>query len=328
MPVHEKFDREPFDREKLVASLPLMADISVAPVSAAFADYVRFYGLDFAGRISGLIHRAARLEVGGYQIVVQHFGLPQPRGTALVVHGYFDHVGIFDHVIEQLLMQGMNVVAFDLPGHGLSSGVPAAINSFDEYQAVLRAVLDSMTQASLPQPWHVVAQSTGGAIIMDYLLDNRRLSRTPFAQVILLAPLVRPVNWTFNRALYHLISPFTDSIKRKFVVNSHDEEFLRFLREGDPLQSRRLSVRWVGALKKWIPVIEARAPLAGSDTARVTVIQGDDDGTVDWRHNLVVIREKFPGTHINMIAGGKHQLANEAPEFRAQVFAVLDRVLH
>ncbi len=327
MPVHEKFDREPFDRKKLVASLPLMADISVAPVSAAFADYVRFYGLDFAGRISGLIHRAAQLDVAGYCIVVQHFRLPQPRGTALVVHGYFDHVGIFDHVIEQLLMQGMNVVAFDLPGHGLSSGTPAAINSFDEYQAVLHAVLDCMAQASLPPPWHVVAQSTGGAIIMDYLLGHCRPEKSPFTQVVLLAPLVRPVNWIFNRALYYLLRPLTDSIKRKFVVNSHDEEFLRFLREADPLQARRLSVRWVGALNNWIPVMEARAPLADSRAVPLTIIQGDDDGTVDWRHNLGVVREKFSGTNINMIAGGKHQLANEAPELRAQVFAVLDRVL-
>lgn len=295
----------------------------------ALADYVRFYGLDFGGRIAGLQHGIGYIDVStplpsDYRIVVQLFQVPAPRGTVLVMHGYFDHVGLFDHVIEHLLAAGFDVVSFDLPGHGLSSGDRAAITSFSEYQYVLDAVLAGLAKTRLVVPLSVVAQSTGGAIIMEWLLRSGATNDTcPFAAVVTFAPLVRPVNWAFNRTLYVLLRFFRRYIARKFAPNSHDEDFLRFLREQDPLQSRFLSVRWVGAMKKWIPRIERATPCPYP----LVVVQGDEDGTVDWRHNLKVVREKFTGARVHMIATGRHQLANESPALRAQVLAVLDAAL-
>lgn len=318
-----------FDVAAARAALPPIAWENPVPAGVALAEYVRFYGLDFGGRIAGLRHGVGYLDVktplpGDYRIAVQLFQVPAPRGTVLVLHGYFDHVGIFDHVIEHLLARDLDVVAFDLPGHGLSGGAAAAINSFSEYQYVLDAVLAGMAQTRLAVPLSVVAQSTGGAIIMEWLLRSRATAETsPFSAVVALAPLVRPVNWSVNRRLYYALRLFRRYIPRKFAVNSHDEDFLVFLRDKDPLQSRFLSVRWVGAMKRWIPQITGATPCAYP----LVVVQGDEDGTVDWRYNLGVIREKFPGVAVNMIATGRHQLANESAELRAQVFAVMDAAL-
>lgn len=300
-----------------------------APATGALVEYVRHYGLDFGGRIPGLRHGLGFIDVStpqlnDYRIAVQLFQVPAPRGTVLVVHGYYDHVGIFDHAIEHLLARDFDVVAFDLPGHGLSSGAPAAIDSFMEYQHALDAVLTGMVQTRLVVPLSVLVQSTGGAIIMEWLLRARAsAASSPFAAVVALAPLVRPVHWKLNRVLYYLLRPFRQHIARQFAVNSHDEKFLRFLREEDPLQSRQLSTRWVGAMKRWIPRMENATPC----DYPLVVVQGDADGTVDWRHNLGVIRMKFPRASVHMIAAARHQLVNESPEFRAQVFAVLDQVL-
>jgi lysophospholipase len=283
-------------------------------------DYVRFYGLDFGGRIAKLAHGLGCIEACGYRIAVQQFRIPAARGTVLVVHGYYDHVGIYDHLIGHLLAQGWNVVAFDLPGHGLSGGDEAAIDSFDEYQVVLRAVLRGIVAAGLPAPLHAVGQSTGGAILMDYLAHLQHGEAPAFARAAVLAPLVRPVHWPANRALYYLLSPLRTYIGRKFAANSHDEDFLRFLRDRDPLQARRLSVRWVGAMKDWIPRMES-APASDFPLA---VVQGDEDGTVDWRHNLPVVRAKFPRATVTLVGTGRHQLVNEAPALRAQVFAAID----
>lgn len=318
-----------FDVAAARAALPAIDWADPAPPTGALADYVRYYGLDFGGRIAGLRHGMGYVDVLpptgiAYRIAVQLFQVPAPRGTVLVLHGYYDHVGIFDHVIEHLLARGFDVMAFDLPGHGLSGGEEAAIRDFSEYQYVLDAMLAGLAQTRLVVPLAVVAQSTGGAIIMEWLLRTRATRESSaFSAVVALAPLVRPVHWPLNRILYYLLSPFRRTIARKFAVNSHDEAFLHFLREQDPLQSRRLSVRWVGAMKNWIPRLEQATPCEYP----LAVVQGDEDGTVDWRHNLGVIRGKFPHVDVTMVPTGRHQLANESPDLRAQVFAAIDRAL-
>lgn len=311
------------DRSATAAALPAWDwhRPAAVPATGALADYARYYGLDrVASRDAGVQHAMGDIELAGYRIALQSWRHPVARGTVLLLHGYYDHTGIFDHVIECVLATGHDVLAFDLPGHGLSSGAAASIGDFGEYQALLRGLIDGMRAAALPQPWYAVAQSTGGAILMDYLLGSRT---PPFAGATLLAPLVRPVHWRVNRILQAVLSPFVDSIERKFAINSHDEEFLQFLRAEDPLQPRRLSVRWVGALKRWIPRIEASAPV----DFPLVVVQGDEDGTIDWRHNLAVIREKFPAATIRMVPHGRHQLVNESPEYREQAFAPIRQML-
>lgn len=313
------------DRSVTAAALPPWdwRRPAVVPATGPLADYARYYGLDrVAPADAGVQHAMGDLEIAGYRIALQSWRRPDSRGTVLLLHGYYDHVGIFDHVIACVLATGHDLLAFDLPGHGLSSGAAASIGDFGEYQAVLRALLDGMAIADMPQPWHAVAQSTGGAILLDYLSQPGR-PQPPFAGVTLLAPLVRPMHWRLNSVVHAVLSPFIDSLERKFAVNSHDEEFLRFLRSADPLQPRRLSVRWVGALKRWIPQLEAR-PAVGFP---LVVVQGDEDGTVDWRHNLAVIREKFPAATIHMVPHGRHQLANESPEYREQAFAPIRHML-
>ncbi len=246
----------------------------------------------------------------------------QPRGTVLVCHGYFDHVGLYRHVIGHVLELGYAVLAYDLPGHGLSSGPEAVIEDFRVYRDVLEQCLE-LAANHFPHPWHVIAQSTGGAIIMDYLVSRGDGDDNPFDKVILLAPLVRPFKWSTGRWLHSLISPFSDSIKRVFSINSSDPDFLDFLENKDPLQARRVSAVWVGALKKWLPGFEKASHIKFSPI----VIQGDLDETVDWRHNLNVIRQKFHEPEIHMLPGARHQLANESEEFRKRIFTILDQYL-
>lgn len=70
---------------------------------------------------------------------------------------------------------------------------------------------------------------------------------------------MRPRAWGWSKLSYRLLSPFVDSIPRRFSENSSDPQFLDFLREHDPLQPRTLPTAWVGALTRWVPRIE-RAP--------------------------------------------------------------------
>lgn len=288
------------------------------PLSAEETAYCHFYGIDFAQQLDAVQHDFGYLDSNGFRIACHRWvPLKRCRGTVLVGHGYFGHVGLHVHVIGHLLKQGYAIAAFDLPGHGLSSGEPASIDSFRQYQQVLQDFLQKMQR--MPPPWHWVSQSTGSAIAMDFLLHTPE-DLQPFDKVFLLAPLVWPRGWQLGKYAHALVSPFTRSVKRHFANNSHDTDFLDFLANHDPLQSSRLSVTWISAWKRWLPYFLGSTPCQHP----IQVIQGTNDGTVDWRRNLPVIRQLFPNHQIHTIPTARHQLVNESAELRGDIMRHLD----
>lgn len=284
--------------------------------------YLHYYQIDFSTRFDGLQHNIGSFSAAGYELTAQVFQQPNARGTALLMHGYYDHVGIYGSLIEFCLQQGWSVFAFDLPGHGLSTGERAAISDFDEYDQVFCSALKQVKMMqqqsdSESEALHVFGQSTGGAIIINYLLTRQiQQQNSPFASINLLAPLVRPCSWSSAKVLHTLLSPFMKQIKRNFAINSNDIEFLRFIAEYDPLQPLALSVRWVGALKKWVQMIEE----CESSNLAINIVQGDQDTTVEWRHNMPLLLEKFPQRKLLMIPGGRHHIVNEEVSKREQVY--------
>lgn len=313
------------DIEPLRASLPACDFAADSP--PALRPYLQFYGLDPAQLLPGAVavrHSAGTFDSTGFQIFAQYFVADrgESRGTVFVVHGYYDHGGLYGRLLRYLLQKGYGVVLFDLPGHGLSSGPRAAIDAFSQYTDALEALLSRASAAALPAPWHLAGQSTGGAIGMDYCLRHCTGSGQRFTELVLLAPLVRPHQWWRGSLLHSVLKHVVDGIPRNFVDNSHDAAFLHFLREQDPLQSRQLSARWVSALKRWLRAF-ADAPVCAKP---LCVIQGTGDATVDWRYNLQAIAHKFPEASFRQIPGARHHLVNESPPYRDQLFAFLDDV--
>lgn len=232
-----------FDPDHLRASLRPLAEWQ--PLSTEAMAYQHFYGLDFPRR--NLRSGLGRFEVDGYEVVSQLWWPERAKATLFLFHGFYDHTGLYRHVIEWALDQGFAVIACDLPGHGLSSGERASIKDFAEYQSALQGLLAEAQSLGLPQPWHLCGQSTGGAIVIDHVL-NQGASSPAQGQVILLSPLVRPRAWGWSQLSYYLLKPFVKGIARRFSENSNDPDFLTFL-QADPLQPLRLPTAWVGALE-------------------------------------------------------------------------------
>lgn len=282
----------------------------------AIAAYFHFYGLDFEKQLPGVGHYFGHFPSGKYEIVCHYFTVSRPQSTCFIFHGYFDHAGLFKHVVDYCLRREFNVVIYDLPGHGLSTGERASIGSFIDYETALKDCFKLFTDIA-PQPWHGIAQSTGAAVVMDYLL----LQEAPtFDKVVLLAPLVRAAEWNWVKAAHWVGQHFLDSVPRKFGRNCTDPAFLHFLEHEDPLQERNVPIAWVDALIRWerrfdsLPVSE-RAPL---------ILQGQRDMTVDWKYNISAIREKFPRAKYLPLQDAAHHLANEMPAIRAKIFAAMD----
>ena len=247
-------------------------------------------------------------------MVAMRWSPPKPRGCAVVVHGYLDHCGLYGHLIRHLLAQNMAVICCDLPGHGLSSGQPAHIETFNHYLHALQSVVEYANN-HFHLPLHAVGQSTGGAIVLKQLIEETGNTAT-FTSINLLAPLHHPRLWRWLRISYHLTKRFRRGLKRTFVSNSSSTTFVDFIRDRDPLQATFLPISWIEAMHQWALQMERSE---GSEQA-VTIIQGDADKTLDWRYNLRIFSKKLPAAKIIMIAGGQHHLVNESQCLRKKVF--------
>ena len=277
------------------------------------ARYRRFFDLDLGQSFQWFEH-------DGQRLAVQRFEPKGPvEGSAIVVHGYYDHVGLYGHLIRYLLGRNLSVFAYDQQGHGLSTGRRATIDSFDRYADDLGALVDAHANA-LAKPGWLIGQSMGASVILE-LLDTRPAGQAEaFERIVLLAPLVRPASWPLSRITYAVGRHVVDEVRRKFAANADNPEFLALVRS-DPLQARTLPVEWVTAMIDWKNRFERREPSG----LPVFVLQGGRDGTVDGRYNVKVLKRRYDVTLLAM-PEARHHLVNETASVRGRMWRFLDGV--
>jgi|WetSurMetagenome_2_1015567.scaffolds.fasta_scaffold00226_24 alpha-beta hydrolase superfamily lysophospholipase len=276
-------------------------------------DYFAHYGLDFPGRA----HFFGTFRSGPYTLAGHVFKPDSCRGTVFLLHGFYDHAGILKNLVRLCLDERFCVAVFDLPGHGLSSGEPAAIDSFAEYATALGDFM-SLCGPHAPRPWAAVGHSTGCAVILWRLFFS---NEDRFSRAVLLAPLVRSEYWTLSKAGY-AVAPFAKTFPRWMRNESHDEAFIEWFNR-DPLQAKHFPVRWAKALYAW----EARIDTVAPKKLPVRVIQGTADNTVDWKYNIPFLEKKIPGCKVSMIRDARHHLLNEAKPYREECLMTVKRFL-
>ncbi|MEB5476107.1 alpha/beta hydrolase [Acinetobacter pollinis] len=288
--------------------------------------YQKLYGLD----VLDCDYWQGYIQTEQFKLHTQVFQ-PQQNdicGTVFLLHGYLEHSGIYQPIIEEILSQGFSVLTFDLPGHGLSSGSPANIENFDHYQDVLHAIYRYTKNApQLQKPWLGVGQSTGGAILMHHILAYAEQRKNPIVErILLLSPLLRPAKsaWWHNPVGLGIIRRIKKQVPRHFRRNNHNPEFLRFVRLKDPLQPKMMGMNWILAMSKWMAVMEERP----SCRIPVWMAQGALDQTVDWRYNIEFVRKKFRLQTLLILEEGSHQLINEREDIRAALTGLIPAFLH
>ncbi len=282
-------------------------------------DYLECYGLKDVALSENIQYFAGFKESKSYRIFHQYFKQKEASELVLIAHGYTDHAGLFAKLIRHLISEGYSIAIFDQPGHGISSGERATIDSFDCYIELFAEFANDYYQYT-GEPFHLLGQSMGGAITMDWFLSTEK-AKDMLRSFILYAPLVRPKAWLQAVWSIRFLSLVVDSIPRTYSRNSEDEEFTNFVRHIDPVQHDRLPAQWVRSMIEWAKDFESRKD---SSDFPVSIIQGDDDQTVDWTYNLEHIRKKFPNTSIHMIEGAGHHLAGESERLQKIIFSYTD----
>ena len=106
-----------------------------------------------------------------------------PKAPVVIVHGFGEHAGRYEHVAQALAGTGRSTFAFDLAGHGRSDGRRAVVESVADALADIDRLVGEATSTSKPV---LLGQSTkpvllghsmGGAFAAAYATANQgRLS--------------------------------------------------------------------------------------------------------------------------------------------------------
>jgi alpha-beta hydrolase superfamily lysophospholipase len=91
-----------------------------------------------------------------------------PRYVAVLVHGYGEHIGRYDHVADTLIANGAVVYGLDHLGHGKSGGERVLISDFEDVVADLDQLVATAHQAWPAIPIVMIGHSMGGMIAARY----------------------------------------------------------------------------------------------------------------------------------------------------------------
>jgi len=98
---------------------------------------------------------------------------PEPRRVFVLVHGFGEHSGRYEHVGAWFAARHCAAHAFDLRGHGRSQGVRCHVRRFDELVDDLDAILERARAEHPHLPHFLLGHSMGGLVVATYARERR-----------------------------------------------------------------------------------------------------------------------------------------------------------
>lgn len=247
----------------------------------------------------------------GTGLVGDWYDADQCRGVALIVHGYAEHAGRYGEVAEQLVDERLNVLAFDIRGHGRSAGRRGHCHEFKEFLGDYDAAYALAAERAAGKPVVVVGHSHGSLIVLRALC---RAGHTQPAAAVVSSPFLR---------LKLKISPVTrlagELASRVWPALAFPNELIVEDLTTDPAKQaerRRDQLCNSVATARWFT--EARAAqdqaLALADqiaTPTCWLVAGDDP-IADPEASRHFQRRLLAANEFHELAGFRHEVFNEA----------------
>jgi alpha-beta hydrolase superfamily lysophospholipase len=96
-----------------------------------------------------------------------------PRAVVALVHGLGEHSGRYAHVASVLSQAGYALMAFDLRGHGRSTGQRGYAPSYERLMQDIDQFLAEVDKRFPGQPRFLYGHSLGGDLVLNYVLRRR-----------------------------------------------------------------------------------------------------------------------------------------------------------
>lgn len=158
-----------------------------------------------------------------------------PKALVVLVHGYAEHCGRYDHVARALTNESAAVFAYDQRGYGRSEGRRAYVDNFDTYLDDLDLFLDRVRTNHPTLPLFFFGHSMGGLVVLKYVLDREVTPRGLMlsAPALEINPDLAPLLRRFAQLLGRLTPTLPTARSPKGSI-SRDEEVVEEA-QNDPL---------------------------------------------------------------------------------------------
>jgi len=237
------------------------------------------------------------------------------KASIILVHGFGEHSSRYEHFADFFCQHRIQVLAFDLRGHGKSSGPRAYLPTQTIYWDDLTDFLKEVNDATVGKPVFLYGHSMGGMIVLSYGLKYNPV----FTGVIASAPLIDTTT-PLNSATLKL-AQIMNNIAPKITIDSgldrsglsHDQKVVDAY-NADPLVFGKATVRlgvFLADTKKYLQehASEFSLPL-------LTMV-GSADRIVS-KSEIDKFMSKIPKATYKVWDGFYHELHNE-PE-KLEVF--------
>lgn len=133
-------------------------------------------------------HRTATFEGrGGARLFEQSWHASDPRAVLVIHHGLRSYSAHYSEFAAHLAARGVSTYAYDMRGHGRSSGHRATLTGFDDLLDDLEHFIASVRQREPGRPIFLMGHSVGGAVVSLFVAERR----PALAGLVVLAPALR-----------------------------------------------------------------------------------------------------------------------------------------
>ncbi len=277
----------------------------------------------------------------GTRLRIGHWPKAGAKGTVLLFPGRTEYIEKYGPTARDLAECGYGTLAIDWRGQGLAdrllkNPLIGHVQNFTDYQMDVQALVDAAEKLGLPKPYHLLAHSMGGCIGLRALHEGLPVQTATFSAPmwgIKMAPLMRPFAWGLSwasrylglgekfapgttRDSYVLIEPFeTNMLTNDRAMYQH---MIDQTRAHPELGLAGPSLQWI-----YTSLVETRALArrASPDVPCLTFM-GSKEQIVDIPR-ITSRMARWPGSRLEVIEGGKHELLMDTPQTRARVIGLM-----
>ncbi len=245
-----------------------------------------------------------------------------PKAVAVLVHGYGEHMGRYQHVVEALVKHGYAVYGIDHRGHGESEGSRALVERFEYFVGDLRLLVQQAHSAHPNLPVFMIGHSMGGLIAFHYAVQFQ----SELAGLVLSGPLLQsdaaPHLKRIARVLGKVapwlpVAPISDGVESALSRDPRIQELF----DTDPLTYKQKMKAGMGF--QLMQAIDAAQASMEQLTLPLLLMQGECDQIVNpnGAKRLYELARSSDKT-LKLYAECRHEIFNELEKDEIIAFAV------
>ncbi len=250
----------------------------------------------------------------GYGAVDLHYQTWKPEGapraTLVIVHGFGEHIGRYNNVVQGLVPRGYAVWGFDQRGFGRSAGRRGHIGAWREYREDLANFVRYVSAHEKSSNLFLLGHSLGSLIAQDYVLHYPDGLSGCILSGILFEPVgaAKPSLVAAAKMLSSIWPTFPLDLRLDPAALSRNKDVVQAY-ESDPLVHHKATPRFGTESLRTIEWVKAHSP---DWKVPVYIIHGDSD-RINLPHGGHVFYDlvRIPEKEMRLYPGGYHESHND-----------------